>query len=98
MSNLLSDFKVVTKFAKSDFNLTAAENKKILLEHLEKSLSLLGLKRIYGILIHSVDDLGIDSGNYVKNIITEVRESKLVSKVGISVYTQEDIDRIFRSF
>ncbi|MCX5964341.1 MAG: aldo/keto reductase [Cyanobacteria bacterium] len=60
--------------------------------------SLLNLKQssAYGILIHNVNDLMKPNGDLLINNLIDLRRQGLVKKIGVSVYTSEQIDEVLQ--
>ncbi len=61
-----------------------------------KSLSRLKLNKIYGLLIHDLNDLLGANGKEVLTNLKILKKKGLVKKIGISVYTSRDLDRILK--
>jgi aryl-alcohol dehydrogenase-like predicted oxidoreductase len=53
---------------------------------------------VYGLLIHHADDLIGDDGHALMDRMLELKRQGLVKKVGVSVYTAEQIDRVLDNF
>ncbi|MDZ5632388.1 aldo/keto reductase [Janthinobacterium sp. GMG1] len=71
-------------------------------QQLEESLhaSLLKLQRaaVYGLLIHRVDDLLLPGGEVLMERMVQLKARGLVSKIGVSVYTGQQIDAVLARF
>lgn len=65
---------------------------------LQRSLRNLGLQRVYGFLVHDVHDLLTVDGRVLVETLHQLKQEGLVEKVGVSVYTSSDIDRILELF
>ncbi len=87
-------FDIVTKTIK--FNkLTIGDDDAASLESaFARSLSRLKAPSVYGLLIHDADDLFKEGGERLFEKMVEMKEAGLVRKIGASVYTAEQIDRL----
>lgn len=93
-----SRFDIVTKtpqFAKQSLGETEAQH----LEDIFRS-SLLKLRRpsVYGLLIHRVDDLFVPGGTLLMDRLLKLKQSGLVGKIGVSVYSERQIDEVLGRF
>lgn len=59
-----------------------------------QSLSRLGQKAIYGLLVHRAEDLLTTQGERLMAVLQEFKRQGLVSKIGVSVYDPEQAGRI----
>ena len=91
-------FNVTTKLSTSDFNSFNPENIKICQEKLEASLRNLKIKSIDTLLIHNSSDLKKSGNKFFINWLHEIKNSKLVNKIGVSIYRPEDLKGIEREF
>lgn len=90
-------WKIITKIPtlKNDIR----ENHKLILSDLlNKSLINLNRNSIDSVLVHSCDDLFSDHGGKIYEALLDLKADKLVSKIGVSVYSKNQIDRIIREF
>lgn len=58
------------------------------------SIKRLGVERLYGILLHNSDVLCSDNSGEIQEKLLKLKEEGLVSKVGVSVYSEKEIDII----
>ena len=87
-------FKIVTKtppMKKSQIEKTDAA---LIKDTFRKSLKRLKQRSIYGLLVHHVNDLLVHGGYYIWEAMEELKVSCLVDKIGVSVYSPEDIEKI----
>lgn len=78
----VNDFKVVTKItAFGDLN---------------NSLYELGLKSVYGVLAHNVDELAFSTKFWDK--LQEYKKQGLTQKIGVSVYNSQQIDLVLERY
>ncbi|MBO1513357.1 aldo/keto reductase [Metabacillus bambusae] len=62
------------------------------------SLEKLNQSSIYGILIHNPNDLLKENGKFLFKALQELKEEKLVEKIGVSVYTGGQIEHLLTQF
>ncbi len=91
-------FDIVTKtpqFAKQHIDKNDAQ-------HLEETfrLSLKKLRKpsVYGLLVHRADDLFADGGSLLMDKMQEIKESGAVKKIGVSIYSGQQIDKILEQY
>lgn len=81
--------KIVTKFP-------SLKNEAVeLLTLVNTSLDCLQTSRVYGLLAHNSVDLTGDSGKHVRDQLEELREDGVIEKYGVSVYSPEELERVF---
>jgi aryl-alcohol dehydrogenase-like predicted oxidoreductase len=88
------DFDVVTKtpvFFGQEFGAT---EKRKLRASVRRTLSQLGLPSVYGLLVHHADQLLQSGGEALFDEMTALRNQGLVQKIGVSVYTEEQIEQL----
>jgi aryl-alcohol dehydrogenase-like predicted oxidoreductase len=85
-------FNIVSKISPLDNNLSSISEK------FRGSLMNLRASSIYGLLVHKASDLLGPKADFVYEKLLSLKEEKLVSKIGVSVYDGEQIDRIFGRF
>jgi hypothetical protein len=81
-------FNVITKLPSLPHD--CKDVKAWLYQQVEASLSLLGLNVIYGVLLHSTEDLFGKNANYIISILREMQLTGVIKKIGISVYSIKD--------
>jgi aryl-alcohol dehydrogenase-like predicted oxidoreductase len=92
------DFQIVTKtpyFSKSKISRTES---RVLVETFYRSLERMRIPAVYGLLIHHVDDVLVEGGSHLIETMTDLQQRGLVRKIGVSVYTAEEIDRTLEKF
>jgi aryl-alcohol dehydrogenase-like predicted oxidoreductase len=62
------------------------------------SLSRLRLDRMYGLLVHHADNLLAEHGELLLEAMRSVQERRLVAKIGVSVYSGQELDAVLRRF
>jgi aryl-alcohol dehydrogenase-like predicted oxidoreductase len=90
-------WRIITKVPsiKDDKN----NNCKLMVKELfYESLNNLNRDSIDSLLIHSCDDLFTNYGRELFEAILELKDDKKVSKIGVSVYNKNQIDRLLRDY
>lgn len=88
------DFDIVTKTIKFNKAAIGPDDARALEDAFAGSLSRLKARSIYGLLMHDADDLFKDGGEMLFEKMVELKEAGLVKKIGASVYTADQIDRL----
>jgi aryl-alcohol dehydrogenase-like predicted oxidoreductase len=89
------DFRIVTKTPP----LRGQESPSVsLIRGFHESLSRLNRKSVHGLLAHNADDLLGPFGREIFSAMADLRESGKVSRIGASVYTAEQIEKILVRF
>lgn len=91
-------FDIVTKtpqFGKSELCEADAQH---LQDVFETSLAKLGYASVYGLLIHKADDLLVPGGSLLMDRLVQLKQAGLVNKIGVSVYTERQIDDVLARF
>jgi aryl-alcohol dehydrogenase-like predicted oxidoreductase len=91
-------FRIVTKTPSFQKTVLAAEDALLLKETFSASLRKLGQKSVYGLLVHHADDLLSGNSAVLWRAMQELKDSGLVEKIGVSVYSPEQADAVLRSF
>lgn len=63
-----------------------------------KSLDRLRQDRLYGLLVHHADDLTGPNGERLWAAMSDLKDRELVARIGVSVYTGAQIDRLLRRY
>ena len=87
-------FSIVTKTPELDAEHDAPRHVE---GHLRESLRRLDTPQVYGLLAHAPDDLLGPRGAAIYETLCRLRAAGMVSRIGVSVYTGEQIDAILRS-
>lgn len=90
-------FHIVTK-TPSLRNAQAHEVEEIVRNSFFRSQERLKAKKLYGILVHRVDDLNEISGPYIVETLQGLKNDGFVDKIGVSVYSPLQIDAVLRLF
>ncbi len=62
------------------------------------SLKLLGRSSVYGLMVHHADELLGAGGQNLMEAMSALKSEGLVDKIGVSVYTGEQVDRVLAAF
>lgn len=93
-----NDFKLVTKTIRIDScRITTADADRLENAFLD-SLHKLRCSAIYGLMIHNADDLLVDGGEILMERLVAQKQSGRVAKIGVSVYTADQIDRLMQRY
>lgn len=93
-----SRFDIVTKtpqFAKQSLDEADAQQVE---DTFRSSLLRLNRPSVYGLLIHRADDLFVSGGDLLMDRLLTLKQSGLVSKIGVSVYSAHQIDEVLARF
>lgn len=90
------DFQVITKLPGVPDG--CADIKEWVEEQLKASLSRLGVRKVYGLLLHQPEQLLGLNGNALYNALKSLKEEGLVKKIGISVYSPSELDLLTNNF
>ncbi len=90
------DFKFVSKLPSvSNIN---GDLTIIVEQMINKSLNRLGIKSLYGLLIHNSQDLLGNSGSKLIYALDQIKARGLIEKIGVSIYDPSEIDKIINLF
>ena len=92
----VDSFKVVTKLSALPEN--CSDLKKWAREQVEGSLQKLGLKSLYGLLLHSPAQLLGSQGYSLFVALKDLKKCGLFKKIGISIYSPSELDEILPFF
>ena len=84
----LSSFKVVSKLPSYNQD---NNHPSYLEESFYKALEDLQLESIYGFMFHSASDLFSNNGMSIFKSMIQLKEKKLIKKVGVSIYNPNDL-------
>lgn len=88
----VGDFRVVSKLPKlpqNQNNIEAWVENKV-----RESLEKLGINALYGLLLHSSDDILGESGKRLAETLNEVKSRGWATKIGISIYDPSELDQV----
>ena len=90
--SLPNNFSIITKTPCFEEPVITQEQSQSLETVFHESLERLNISSVYGLLIHNADDLNKDGVDFLLDAMIRLREKGLVKKIGVSVYTSEQID------
>ena len=96
--NDLEGFKVITKTPIFTGQRFADAKINQLVATFCSSLDLLGIRKVYGLLIHNADNLMTHYGERLLVEIMKLKNEGLVQNIGVSVYDGNQIDSILKLF
>ena len=86
----VENFKVVTKLPVVPDN--CSNIRDWVKAQVDASLNRLGVKRLYGLLLHEPNQLLVDCGKILYQSLEELKELGKVQKIGVSVYNPEELE------
>jgi aryl-alcohol dehydrogenase-like predicted oxidoreductase len=89
---------IITKTPKLSISNNSKDNSKLLTDSFYQSLSRLQKSSIYGLIVHHAEDLIASDGDIIFQELLNLKQSKLVNKIGISVYNAKQIDVILDKY
>lgn len=84
-------FKVVTK-------LPALEGTPNIAGMVERSLERLAVPRLHGLLLHRSSDLAGANGSWLHDALLDLKQRRLVEKIGVSIYDPRELETILDRF
>ena len=91
-------YNIVTKTIPINKEIINIDDLKIIRDGVTQSLKRLKQNRLYGLLLHHADDLKAKNGELLYKILNEYKADDIFSKIGVSVYSAEQIDFILDHF
>lgn len=88
-------FKVITKTPRFSKEIITRADSDYLRNTFEVSLKKLGVHSVYGLMIHNAKDILSPGGQFLVDEILLLKAQGLVKKIGLSIYTSVDLDRIY---
>tara|TARA_B110000444_G_scaffold192039_1_gene181867 strand:+ start:736 stop:1605 length:870 start_codon:yes stop_codon:yes gene_type:complete len=67
-------------------------------KEINSSLERLNQKKVYGVLLHNTKDLSGVHGNAIYDALLELKENNLISKIGVSIYSPDELDEVIPKF
>ncbi len=101
LGNIISnqnDFDIVTKILSINNDRITRKDIDFVKNGFFQSLDLLKQKRLYGLLVHSADDLLREESTILFRFLSDLKADGFVQKIGASVYHQKQIDAILEQF
>ena len=92
----IRDFKIVTKLPAPSVDVVDIQ--KWVNEQINFSLKKLGIKSLYGLLVHNSESLIGSSGEKILKSLEKLKSEKIIKKVGISIYEPSELDKMQELF
>jgi aryl-alcohol dehydrogenase-like predicted oxidoreductase len=96
--NTLEVFDVVTKTPKLSVSRITETEIYQLQKTFQDSLQKLSCEKIYGLLVHHVEDILVPGGNKIITIMKQLKAKEKVKKIGVSVYDSKQVDAVMEIF
>lgn len=93
-----NEFKLITKTRSFAGKAITEDDAQELEKTFRCSLEKLGRSSVYGLLVHQADDLLCRGGDMLMERMKVLQGAGLVKKIGISVYSAEQIDRLLANY
>jgi len=84
-----SEFEIISKLPPMESFVSGIVEKS-----LEESLNRMGLKKLYGYLLHQFSDILLDDG--VWNSLVRLKKDGRIDKIGFSLYSPDDLDFLLK--
>jgi len=91
-------WNIITKTLYSESNVVCEKQVNELVGNFKLSQKKLCKKKIYGLLIHSCDDLFLPGGDKLFKTMEKLKSDGVVEKIGVSLYNGNQIDRILDNY
>ena len=92
----IDDFEVISKLPPLEPNIDNTYDWTI--KKFNDSLRRLRINCLYGYLIHNPNDLISNQGQNIFRALMKLKDQKLVKKIGVSCYDQNEVDEIISKF
>lgn len=93
-----NDFKIITKTPHFSNDTIGIDDVQFLKEQFEMSLKNLNVSNVYGLMIHNVADCYKKGSENIFSTLYRFKDMGLAKKIGVSVYTPEDIYMLLKNF
>lgn len=93
-----NQFKLVTKTVRFDTDTITSADASLLEQAFVRSLQKLRCSSVYGLMIHNVADVLAHGGGRLMDRLAALKQRELVTKIGVSVYTAEQIEMVLERF
>jgi aryl-alcohol dehydrogenase-like predicted oxidoreductase len=92
------DARIITKTIHIADDVIGKPQIGILQKAFQQSLNKLGKTQLYGLLVHSANDLLKPGGDKIYSWLRENKDSGVIKKIGVSIYSAEQADRIMKQY
>ena len=97
-NNDINNFNIITKIPKLSKYPESIDKVNALKSSVQNSISNLNRVRLHGLLFHDVSDLIADTQGLLLSEVNKLKTNRSVSKIGVSVYSGEQIDSVLDIF
>lgn len=92
------EFAIVTKTPRIGKQVLSDSDVRTVLESFHESLRKLQTETVYGLLVHHCPDVLTENGSLLMQALQELKSQGRVAKIGVSVYTGEQIDHVLEQY
>jgi hypothetical protein len=92
----IKGFKLVTKLPSVPVG--CADVSGWVREQVNSSLARLGVRSVYGLLLHRSEQLLDENGKELYQVLQDLKEKGLVRKIGVSIYSPNELASLFNLF
>lgn len=92
------DWHVVTKTLPIQSNVFGDVEATALYGAFDESLKRLRRPSVYGLMVHSAENLLVPGADRLWGVLQEIKSKGLASKIGVSVYTPDELSRILDAY
>lgn len=92
------NWRIITKTPHFEGEMITSEHLDDLRNKFNESREKLSTESVYGLLIHACDDLFKRNGDKLFEVMQQLKRDGLVKKVGVSLYSGEQIDRVLDKY
>lgn len=92
----VTNFRVITKIPKLPNQLEDTES--WIVNHLQSSFQRLKIQNLYGLLLHSPEDLLGINGSKIYKALRSLKDSGKISKIGISINSFDTLEKILDAY
>lgn len=96
--NRIFNFKIVTKTRHFDKPSISSDDTKFLKKDFFNSLEKLKKESVYALLVHNAEDLLKPNSKKILETLEELKKSKKIVKLGVSVYDENQLESILNNF
>ena len=93
-----NSFKIISKIPKIKSKIITNKDILILEKKFQTSLKNLNRKKIYGLLVHSFEDILKQGSEYLIDFLRNLKKKGYVKKIGISVYNPNEFYKAIKIF
>jgi aryl-alcohol dehydrogenase-like predicted oxidoreductase len=93
-----ASFRIVTKTPTFQKIMIEKEDSNRLKDAFHISLDKLRQPNLYGLLVHHAVDLLKDGGQYLWESMQDLKETGLVQKIGVSLYSPQELNRFLEKY